>query len=151
MGYKSKVEQELVKICTNVLNLLGKNLLPNAQGDDEVNTFYLKMQGDYFRYNAEFATAEMRGEMARNANTAYTAGMQQAVALPPMHPVRLGLALNFSVFQHETLQDTQGAIQTAKSTMMNAQTDTSTPEESQKDAMLTIQLLQDNLGLWEGC
>merc|ERR1712217_453937 len=149
MGYKSKVEQELMKICTNALNLVEKKLLPNAKGD-EVLTFYLKMQGDYFRYNAEFATAELRSEMADSANKAYTAGMREALTLAPMHPVRLGLALNFSVFQHEVLMDTQAAIQTATSTMMNAQTDTTTSDEGKKDAMLTLQLLQDNLVLWEG-
>jgi len=152
-GYRSKVEAELSEICNRVLALLGNNLVPGAQPGEE-KTFYLKMKGDYHRYLAEFAQVDARAGIAGEANGAYSAGMMEAAApgtgLPVTHPVRLGLALNFSVFQHEVMQDTGSAINTATQALQSAAADLENmPEASKSDAILTMQLLQDNLVLWK--
>mmetsp|Transcript_10530 Transcript_10530/g.23927 ORF Transcript_10530/g.23927 Transcript_10530/m.23927 type:complete len:238 (+) Transcript_10530:128-841(+) len=148
LGYKSKVEAELSDICNKALGLLDKLVVAAEPG--EAKTFYLKMQGDYYRYIAEFAGGDQRSRAAANAKQAYMVGLQEAEVLSPVQPVRLGLALNFSVFQHEVLGDTPAAIFTAKNALRDAASATgSVSEETKNDAMLTMQLLQDNLSLWE--
>lgn len=148
-GYRSKVEAELQSICNKALTLLKDHLISTAP-PGEAKTFYLKMQGDYYRYLAEFATGEARARASEEARAAYTTGMKEGTALPTTHPVRLGLALNFSVFQHEVLQDTQAAVDTARAALNGAAADLgNVPEDSRNDAILTMQLLQDNLALWE--
>lgn len=58
----------------------------------------MRLQGDYHRYLAEFATGNDRKEAAENSLVAYKAASDIAMTeLPPTHPIRLGLALNFSV------------------------------------------------------
>merc|ERR1711920_1214802 len=75
--------------------------------------------------------------------------MVEAQNLTATHPVRLGLALNFSVFQHEVLRDTQAAVATASDAFQAGNAGLySTPEESRNDSILTLQLLRDNLSLW---
>jgi 14-3-3 protein epsilon len=149
-GYKSKVEAELRAICNRVLTLLSSILVPASQPGEE-RTFYLKMKGDYHRYLAEFAQADLKAGIANDANGAYAEGTREAGTLPVTHPVRLGLALNFSVFQHEVMQDTNSAITTATKALQSAAADLDNiPEASKSDAVLTMQLLQDNLGLWRG-
>jgi len=70
-------------------------------------------------------------------------------SLPPTHPIRLGLALNFSVFYYEICNEQAKACALAKEAFDNAivELDT-TSEESYKDSTLIMQLLRDNLTLW---
>lgn len=73
------------------------------------------MQGDYYRYLTEFQTGDARSASAEKALQAY----QGATTLtnqdmPPTHPIRLGLALNFSVFYFEILNSPERACALAK-------------------------------------
>lgn len=96
-NYRGQVEKELRDICSDILNVLEKHLIPCA-GTGESKVFYYKMKGDYHRYLAEFATGTDRKDAAENSLVAYKAASDIAMTdLPPTHPIRLGLALNFSV------------------------------------------------------
>uniref|UniRef100_A0A803NKR9 14-3-3 domain-containing protein n=1 Tax=Cannabis sativa TaxID=3483 RepID=A0A803NKR9_CANSA len=112
--YRSKIETELSNICDGILKLLDSRLIPSAtSGDSKV--FYLKMKGDYHRYLAEFKTGAERKEAAESTLTAYKAAQDIANAeLAPTHPIRLGLALNFSVFYYEILNSPDRACNLAK-------------------------------------
>lgn len=71
-------------------------------------------KGDYHRYLAEFATGNDRKEAAENSLVAYKAASDIAmIELPPTHPIRLGLALNFSVFYYEILNSPDRACRSA--------------------------------------
>jgi 14-3-3 protein epsilon len=62
------------------------------------------MKGDYYRYIAEYAVAEKRNAAAQKALSAYQEAHEIAgKSLSTTHPVKLGLALNFSVFYYEIM------------------------------------------------
>merc|ERR1711955_932 len=147
--YVAKVEAELQKICDGILALMDKNLIPSAT-TGESKVFYYKMKGDYHRYLAEFATGNDRKEAAENSLMAYKAASDIAMSeLPPTHPIRLGLALNFSVFYYEILNSPDRACRLAKAAFDDAIAELDTlSEESYKDSTLIMQLLRDNLTLW---
>lgn len=50
---KGEVEAELLRTCMEIIEYLESTLVQNAQ-TDEGKIFFLKMQGDYYRYLAEF-------------------------------------------------------------------------------------------------
>ena len=106
--------------------------------------------GDYHRYLAEFATGDKRKESADKSLEAYKAASDVAVTeLPPTHPIRLGLALNFSVFYYEILNSPDRACHLAKQAFDDAIAELdSLSEESYRDSTLIMQLLRDNLTLW---
>lgn len=69
--------------------------------------------------------------------------------LATTHPIRLGLALNFSVFYYEILNSPDRACHLAKQAFDDAIAELDTlSEESYKDSTLIMQLLRDNLTLW---
>jgi len=147
--YRAKIEKELVNICNDILDVLHSHLIKFAS-TGESKVFYHKMQGDYHRYLAEFQTGEQRKKAAEQSLIAYKSASDVAdKELQPTHPIRLGLALNFSVFYYEILNSQDRACQLAKQAFDDAiaQLDTLS-EDSYKDATLIMQLLRDNLTLW---
>lgn len=71
--------------------------------------------GDYHQYLAVFAAGDKRKDGADKPFEAYEAASDVAVTeLPPTHPIRLGLALNFSVFYYEILNGPKRAYHHAK-------------------------------------
>ncbi|RDX95117.1 14-3-3-like protein B, partial [Mucuna pruriens] len=147
--YRSKVETELSQVCVSILNILDSNLVPSASSS-ESKVFYLKMKGDYHRYMAEFKIGDQRKTAAEDTMLSYKAAQDIAYAdLPPTHPIRLGLALNFSVFYYEILNQSDKACGMAKQAFEEAIAELDTlGEESYKDSTLIMQLLRDNLTLW---
>ncbi|XAR49470.1 hypothetical protein NMG60_11032689 [Bertholletia excelsa] len=147
--YRGKIESELSSICDGILKLLDTKLIPSASAADS-KVFYLKMKGDYHRYLAEFKTGTDRKEAAENTLNAYKAAQEIANAdLAPTHPIRLGLALNFSVFYYEILNSPDRACSLAKQAFDEAIAELDTlGEDSYKDSTLIMQLLRDNLTLW---
>jgi 14-3-3 protein epsilon len=166
--YRQQIEAELAKICEDILEVLDKHLIASAQ-TGESKVFYHKMyvislwvrchetetnffllphrKGDYHRYLAEFAMGEKRKVSADKSLEAYKNATEVASTdLAPTHPIRLGLALNFSVFYYEILNSPDQACHLAKQAFDDAIAELDTlSEESYKDSTLIMQLLRDNL------
>eukprot|EP00258_Populus_trichocarpa_P035490 XP_024451509.1 14-3-3 protein 7 [Populus trichocarpa] len=147
--YRQRVEDELAKICNDILSVIDQHLIPSSS-TGESTVFYYKMKGDYYRYLAEFRSADERKEAADQSLKSYEAATSTAISdLPPTHPIRLGLALNFSVFYYEILNSPERACHLAKQAFDDAIAELdSLNEESYKDSTLIMQLLRDNLTLW---
>merc|ERR1712167_181355 len=109
-----------------------------------------KMKGDYYRYIAEFTEGDTKKAAAESARVAYDEAMTEAAKeLPVTHPIRLGLALNFSVFHYEVLNNPDEACNMARTAFEDAIAELdNVSEESYKDSTLIMQLLRDNLTLW---
>merc|ERR1711972_267058 len=114
------VEKELQTICDQILGLLDSNLIPKASGG-ESKVFYQKMKADYYRYIAEFSSGDAKSKAAENARLAYQEASNVAEKdLAVTHPIHLGLALNYSVFQYEVLSNPDEACKMARTAFEDA-------------------------------
>jgi len=152
--YREEIEAELETRCEEVLKLIDDSLLKtvdNGERPDEAKVFYLKMKGDYYRYLVEVKDNNnpVRAELAEKSKEAYGSATTAAESLTNTHPIKLGLALNYSVFHYEIMTDGGKACELAKKAFDDAIAELdSLKEDSYKDSTLIMQLLRDNLTLW---
>ncbi|KAJ4838433.1 hypothetical protein Tsubulata_034907, partial [Turnera subulata] len=157
-GYRARVEAELSPACDRILKLLESRLIPSATAA-ESKVLYLKMKGDHHRYLAELKREKALGgstmkEEYLSAVEAYQRARDIArEELAATHPVRLELALNFSVFCRDILKDSFAGYHQARLAVEGADAELGkleVEEESNKDSttLWILQLLRDNLTLW---
>ena len=116
--------------------------------EKEAEAFFIKMVGDYYRYIAENAKGGKLDQVKEAALKAYEEA--NTIALPPCNQIKLGLALNFSVFHYEVLKNHKAACELADQALQNALDKIDELEEDDfRDAKSIIELLKENLTLWK--
>merc|ERR1712107_107368 len=90
---------------------------------------------------------DKKNSAAQSAKLAYEEAAKVAEKdLAVTHPIRLGLALNQSVFMYEVLAQPDEACKMARTAFEDAIAELdNVAEESYKDSTLIMQLLRDNL------
>jgi 14-3-3 protein epsilon len=149
--YKGRIENELATLCQKIIKNIDTYLIPRAT-EPEAKVFYHKMKADYFRYIAENVDGESKKKFADESLKSYNDATEAAKALSISNPIRLGLALNFSVFYYEVLDNKEIACQIAKETYDLAKKELANVDEDDdeyKDAFSIINLLQENLHMWQ--
>jgi hypothetical protein len=149
-SYKKKIESELYDQCMSIVNLVKDKCLAKAN-NSESKAFFHKMAGDYYRYIAESATGAKLEEVKVGAEEQYAAAQKISdVDLGACNPIRLGLALNFSVFYYEVKNDHAKACTLGEQALQNALDKIDEcDEETFRDAKSIIELLKENLSLWK--
>jgi len=148
--YKKKVETELINLCQRIIGNIEKNLLTKAT-ENEAKVFYHKMTADYYRYMAENVDGDQKKTFGENSLKSYNFASEDAKKLKIENPIRLGLALNFSVFYFEVMNDQKMACDIARETLDLAKKELiniDEEDEEHKDAFSIINLLQENLNMW---
>ena len=118
--------------------------------EDESKAFFQKMIGDYYRYVAESATEDKLEKVKQGALKGYEDANTLSKGLNPCNPIRLGLALNFSVFYYEVMNDHKKACELGEAALSEAlEKIDDVDEETFRDAKSIIELLKENLSLWK--
>ena len=146
-AYKLKIEQQLAQDCENIIKIIDANVL-KQDCPAEAKAFFVKMKGDYWRYIAENAKGAQLEEVKANAKKAYEEASE--IDLSACNPIKLGLALNYSVFNYEVLKDHAKACLLADEALQSALDKIDELEEDDfRDAKSIIELLKENLTLWK--
>lgn len=146
---KQKVEDEIKTICKE-LNVLIDSFLIQSTEDSENKVYYLKLKADYYRYLCEFTKDDEFDFNLGLSEKAYKEAHELAErSLPITSTTRLGVALNYSVllFEIKNLREEASAI--AKSALDEGLKVLDDLEKNkQRDTIIIIQLLMENLILW---
>ncbi len=148
--YNSKLENELTKICKETILFIDLNLIPNASKDEDKAYFY-KLKGDYNRYIAEFAKDNLLNEATDMAKKAYQDGIELIKEKEGINPVKLGLALNYSVFLHEICKEPENAKEVGEKAIKEAEIGYDKLEENEEnyETFSIFNMLKENLEMWE--
>jgi len=163
--YEKHLTHQLKTLCLEVINLVESHFndkdykVPEDKEKEDIMkdeklkdpleryVFYQKLIGDYYRYLSEVTNDEDHKKLCAES---YDVASTAAEKLGDTHPTRLGLALNYSVAKYEILGQTQEACKLAKQTFDDAiKSLESLSDGSYKDSTLIMQLLRDNLTLWQ--
>ena len=108
------------------------------------------MIGDYYRYVAESANEQILEEVKNGALEGYEQSNKHSETLNPCNPIRLGLALNYSVFYYEVMNQHGKACELGEKALTEAlEKIDDVDEETFRDAKSIIELLKENLSLWK--
>ena len=146
---KQKIQNELLIIFKEIHSMLDKYLIPNAQ-DSEAKVLYMKIKADYYRYHCEFAEGDEFEEAKNNGEKIYKEAYDMALKdINIYNSVRLGLALNYSVFVYEIMDNKNEAYEIAQKAYDDAMKMVDDVEKNRtSDNLLLIQLLKENLNIW---
>merc|ERR1712157_421976 len=145
--YKETIESQLTADCEKVVEMIQSKVL-NKDCGEEAKAFFVKMVGDYYRYIAENAKDSKLEDVKQKALKSYEEANQ--INLPPCNPIKLGLALNFSVFHYEVMKNHKAACDLADKALQEALDKIDELEEDDfRDAKSIIELLKENLTLWK--
>ena len=147
--YKQKIEHELYDQCLTIVDIV-KSSCMGVASTDETKAFFYKMIGDYYRYVAECATEDKLETVKQGALENYQLAQTTSESLNACNPIRLGLALNFSVFHYEVMNNHKQACELGEQALSDAlEKIDDVDEETFRDAKSIIELLKENLSLWK--
>ena len=147
--YIEKIETEIVTLCSKVGELIDNVLVARAKSHHG-KVFFRKMAADYQRYLCEIFDGELLKNAAEKSLMYYKLAAEYSDKnLHPTDPIRLGVALNFSVFYYETMRAPDRACHLARSAFDDALAELDQlPEEHYTDSTILLQLIRDNLQQW---
>ena len=146
---KEKIKNEFSKIFNDNILILDKYLIPNSQ-NYESKVLYIKLKADYYRYHCEFAEGDNFEESKNKAENLYKEAYKIALEyISVYNPIRLGLALNYSIFVYEVLDNKNEGYNIAQKAYDEAMSVVDSAEKKRSsDTLLIIQLLKENLNMW---
>ena len=147
--YKKRIRDDLLKNC-DIFKALIEGLLGKQLPIPKMVPFLYKLRGDIYRYECEVVDTERVKETAELALKQYIMSAEAAKRLFPADPLRLEIALNFSVFYYEVLSCTEKACEIAKIAYDDAVGCFNSPEDviGNKESLLIMQRMRDYMAAW---
>ena len=153
-AHERRVRQEMEQACQQAIRVADEmcGLMREPEGEPALcaASFFHSLKAYYLRCLADCSeTVQARMTHVQAANEAYQQARGVQRALPATHPCRLGHALSRSAFLYEVAQQPTEAVEIARTALDDAVPLLDTLDgASQRDAMLIMQLLRDNLAQW---
>ena len=145
---RKKLSEEILFLCTSTIDLSQK-FLENNVFPRKTQLFFNKTIADHYRYIYEI---NMKEDIKLKAKEYYEKSLQiiKLCKFASTDIAYLTFYLNYSVFLHDTMKNTEESIKYSKACLYAALKDTEDiVDNSQKDIVLLCQMLKDNISLWK--
>jgi len=145
---RKKLSEEILLLCTSTIEL-SQNFLKNNVFPKKTQLFFNKVIADHYRYIYEINGKE---DIKLKAKEYYEKSLQiiRTCKYSSTETPYLTFYLNYSVFLHDTMKNTEESIKVSKACLYEALKDTEDiVDNSQKDIVLLCQMLKDNISLWK--
>ena len=145
---RKKLSEEILLLCNSTIEL-SQNFLKNNNFPKKTQLFFTKIIADHYRYIFEINGKE---EIKLKAKEYYEKSLQtiKTCKYASTETAYLTFYLNYSVFLHDTMKNTEESIKVSKACLYEALKDTEDiVDNSQKDIVLLCQMLKDNISLWK--
>ena len=145
---RKKLSEEILFLCTSTIDLAQK-FLENNVFPKKTQLFFNKIIADHYRYIYEI---NMKEDIKLKAKEYYEKCLQiiKLCKFASTDIAYLTFYLNYSVFLHDTMKNTEESIKYSKACLYAALKDTEDiVDNSQKDIVLLCQMLKDNISLWK--
>lgn len=158
--FKSKIVLELSNICNEFLELIDSKLIINAS-DLDSKLFYLQLKADIYRYLCEWVEINDESNYTEKATDSYNQAINLCLEnFPNRHPTSLRIHLNYSVFLYEILNKKEEALSLLEAIFTEcmkesfAETQQQQPKQiltegQQSESRMLLQLMRDNLAIWQ--
>nr|ARD06104.1 14-3-3 zeta [Dugesia japonica] len=149
LDYRAQIEDEIRLVCNLVIKQIQDYLLPISSSPESM-VFYYEMMADYYRYKCEIEVNEERENVIKLAMDTYDkAAFHADRHLDITNATRLSLYLNYAVFYREILNEVDKALAMNETTFNRAiEKIEDFNEPRYKDTIVIIQLMRDNMTLW---
>lgn len=151
--YRDMISRELEDLCNELMWMVDSKLLPAVTEPIE-DIFYHKLKADYYRYLAEMEEdSSIAAEYITKAQENYEGATEYSVKnLAATHPLCIGLAMNYSVFIQEMLNDTTKAHDHAKHFYDDALDEMEEVREVDEgrynECAYLLKLMHENIKVW---
>ena len=130
--------------------MIDKDLKTSKTLNFEIRCFYHTTKGNLYRYIIDTHVGDEKLEFQAEARESYQLAVNEAYNLDSTNPVKLILALNYSVYLYDCENTISQAIKTARLSYESALHEIENLDEKKyQETALIIQLIRDNLKIWE--
>jgi 14-3-3 protein epsilon len=146
-------EDIIIKACEKLIYCINTYIIKKT-ASLEGKAFFLKVKADHFRYLAEISTGQNLRKYIENSLQFYNESYIISKSLKPLDNIRLGIALNYSVFHYEVLNNSIKALEYATETLstaleeLNSYSASELENDKTKDSFVIIQMIKDNIHQW---
>ena len=153
--YRHEIETEILSVCAEMVVLLNRYLIPSfvtGEDSDETKVFYLKIKGDFYRYQADIINDDSRELLIKCAQDAYEEAYHfSQLECNYSEPIYLELCLNYSLFLKEIADDTVKATEVCQNAWDEAHMEMGylqITKEQYNERRTLLQPFRENIMLW---
>ena len=140
---------DITDFCNRIKDIIDSQLLPKADNFDN-KAIFNKQKADVLRYMCEYLEGEELEKAQRSADLAYKKALAYSKKMPIYSSERLGIALNYAVFECEMRHNYESGIKIAQECLDEALKNMQVIDKhNSKECILIMQILKENVQFWK--